>query len=253
MRGLHGSVDSANIRGVGKHDNAVAICAYRTPQSRLTMSHSRMQPENQDVMPVSRACDRRFDLDRRRRVDEMSLEEMRRELLTSEVTGLPNRRAFEEAGASPAIALSDLDGLKALNNYGYAVGDAVLRAKADALLAAGLDAYHDKGDEFLCRAVDTDELQARLECARTILRNRWIQVQLATGTTLRVCGADFSYGIGPTLGDAETRLRSQKMEREARGELARGELCHILVSAEQLRSEDIHPDCPSLTVTSVTV
>jgi GGDEF domain-containing protein len=227
--------------------------ALRRSPKLLIMNHSKIQSRNQDLTPVIRACDRRFDLGRRRRVAEMSLEEMRLELLTSEVTGLPNRRAFEEAGTSPAIALSDLDGLKALNNYGYAVGDAILKAKADALLTAGLDAYHDKGDEFLCRAVDPDELPARLEGARTILRNRSIQVQLANGTTLRVCGADFSYGVGTTVEDAETRLRSQKMQREARGELARGELCQILVAAEELHSEVIHADCPSHTVTSVTV
>jgi GGDEF domain-containing protein len=210
-------------------------------------------PTGAEHVTVTPITDRRFNLERRRRVAEMSLEEMRRYLLTSEVTGLPNRRAFEEAGISTAIALSDLDGLKALNNYGYAVGDAILRAKADALLAAGLDAYHDKGDEFLCRSVDSDELNARLECARTILRNQSIQVQLANGTTLRVCGADFSYGVGTTLEEAETRLRSQKMEREARGELSRGELCQILVAAEELHSEVIHADSPSGTVTSVTV
>jgi GGDEF domain-containing protein len=45
----------------------------------------------------------------------MSPEEMRRELLTSEVTELLNRRAFDEAGTAPAVAMSDVDGLKALN------------------------------------------------------------------------------------------------------------------------------------------
>lgn len=212
-----------------------------------------MQSSNQDPAPLTRARDRRFDLERRRRVAEMSLEEMRRQLLTSEVTGLPNRRAFDEAGASPFFALSDLDGLKALNKYGYAVGDAILRAKAEALLDARLDAYHDKGDEFLCRAVDAGELQARLECARMTLRNRWIQVQLANGTTLRVCGADFSYGVGTTLEDAETRLRYQKLEREDRGELARGELCQMIVAAEELHTEVSHTDCASSSVTSVIV
>lgn len=217
------------------------------------MEGTRGMPAGTEDVRVTPTPDRRFNLERRRRVAEMSLEEMRRELLTSEVTGLPNRRAFEEAGTSTAIALSDLDGLKALNNYGYAVGDAILRAKAEALLSAGLEAYHDKGDEFLCRSIDADELQARLECARTILRNRSIQVQLANGTTLCVRGADFSYGVGTTLEDAETRLRSQKMQREARGELARGELCQILVATEEPRSEVIRADCPSRAVTFVTV
>jgi GGDEF domain-containing protein len=77
--------------------------------------------------------ERRVALKKRRRVAEMSPQEMRRELLTSEVTGLPNRRAFDEAGAASAVAMSDVDGLKALNRYGYQAGNAVLRAKAEAL------------------------------------------------------------------------------------------------------------------------
>jgi PleD family two-component response regulator len=48
--------------------------------------------------------ERRVALDKRRRVAEMSPEEMQREPLTSEVTGLPNRRAFDEAGVAPAVA-----------------------------------------------------------------------------------------------------------------------------------------------------
>ena len=38
--------------------------------------------------------------------------------------------------------MSDLDGLKALNKYGYEVGNAILKAKAEALRESGLDAYH---------------------------------------------------------------------------------------------------------------
>lgn len=79
-----------------------------------------------------------------------------------------------------------------------------------------------------------DELRARLECARTNLRHRSIRVQLANGTTLRIRGADFSYGIGRTSEEAETCLRSHKTERETRGEVARGQLCGITVSAELL-------------------
>lgn len=95
--------------------------------------------------PKSPKGDRRVDLEKRRSVSEMSPAELLRELLTSEVTGLPNRRAFDEAGAALAIAMCDVDGLKALNDeYGYDSGNALLKAKADALLEAGLEAYHDK-------------------------------------------------------------------------------------------------------------
>jgi diguanylate cyclase len=179
------------------------------------------------------AGERRVALGKRRRVAEMSLEEMRRELLTSEVTGLPNRRAFDEAGAAFAVAMSDVDGLKALNRYGYDAGNAVLKAKADALREAGLEAYHDKGDEFLCRGNHTEELLAKLERARGILRDHTIVVERADGSTLSITGADFSYGVGKNLNEAEFGLKRHKAEREGRGEIARGELRRITIKTEE--------------------
>jgi GGDEF domain-containing protein len=188
-------------------------------------------------MTESQTCptptiERRFAFERRRRVAEMSDDEMRRALLTSEVTGLPNRRAFEEKGPAIAVAISDVDGLKALNKYGYTVGDAILAAKAEALREAGLEAYHDKGDEFLSRGLDAKELAARLECSRSLLRNRTIAVSRSDGTILRIEGADFSYGIGRNLEEAELSLRNHKAEREARGEVSRGQLCGISIRSE---------------------
>jgi GGDEF domain-containing protein len=169
------------------------------------------------------AGDRRVALAERRRVAEMSPEEMQRELLTSEVTGLPNRRAFDEARAALAVAMSDVDGLKAVNKYGYETGNAVLKAKADALREAGLEAYHDKGDEFLCRSSDINDLQANLERARAILRDRTIIVERADGSALSVTGADFSYGVGKDIDEAEFGLKSHKAEREGRGIIIRTE------------------------------
>jgi GGDEF domain-containing protein len=180
-----------------------------------------------------RVRERRVALKERRRVAEMSPEEMRRELLTSEVTGLPNRRAFDEAGTASAVAMSDVDGLKALNKYGYQVGNAVLRAKADALREAGLEAYHDKGDEFLCRGNHVKGVLAKLERARAILRDRTIVVEQPDGGSLSVTGADFSYGVGKDLNEAESDLRSHKAEREGRGEIARGKLCGISMKTEE--------------------
>ena len=178
------------------------------------------------------ARERRVALEKRRRVAEMSPEEMRRELLTSGVTGLPNRRAFDEAGSANAVAMSDVDGLKALNDFGYEVGNAVLKAKADALREAHLEAYHDKGDEFLCRGNHVKELVDKLERARTILRYCTIVVERADGSALSVTGTDFSYGVGKDIGEAESNLRKFKAEREGRGEIARGELRGINIMKE---------------------
>jgi len=178
--------------------------------------------------------ERRVALEKRRRVAEMSPEELLREVLTSEVTGLPNRRAFDEADVALAFAMSDVDGLKALNDkYGYDAGNALLKAKADALREAGLEAYHDKGDEFLCRGNNMKELQANLERARAILRNLTVVVERTDGGTIRFAGADFSYGVGKNIDEAEFELKSHKAERKARGELKRGELRGITIKREK--------------------
>ena len=177
---------------------------------------------------ASAASERRQDQARRARVAEMTPEAMRRELLTSEKTGLPNRRAYDEAQrARPAaaVAMSDADGLKALNDrFGYAAGDALLRAKAEALREAGIEAYHDKGDEFLYRGQSPEALARGLEQARKTLKNRVIEVTVADGAVRRFKGADFSYGTGTDEAAAEAALKQHKGAREAAGERARGEL-----------------------------
>ena len=101
---------------------------------------------------------------------------------------------------------------------------------------AGLEAYHDKGDEFLCRGSQIKELVAKLERARATLRDRLIVVERADGSTLSVTGADFSYGVGNDIDEAEFGLKSHKAERESRGEIARGELRGITIEIEKNRT-----------------
>jgi GGDEF domain-containing protein/2'-5' RNA ligase len=185
--------------------------------------------------------ERRQDVAERKRVTEMSPEEMKKELLSSHVVDLPNRRAFDEAQHEPAkaVAMSDADGLKALNDkFGYAAGDEMLRAKGQALKDAGLDAFHSQGDEFLYRGQSREELQSKLEKARDILRGKLITVTLADGTQKQFKGADFSYGHGSDLAEAESGLKTNKSEREARGERARGELRGITETRPEGREED---------------
>jgi len=103
--------------------------------------------------------DRRTDHVTRKRVAEMTADEMRRALLTDHKTGLPNRRAFDESEPSPNVALSDVNGLKALNDrFGYEAGDILIQRFADVLVSVGLDVYHDKGDEFICKGKSFHEL-----------------------------------------------------------------------------------------------
>lgn len=193
----------------------------------------RNQPEQnqpQEIAPsdrrgIDRGGDRRENVEQRKRVGEMSPEEMKRALLTNDVTGLPNRRAFDEAPDRGAVGMSDADGLKAFNDrFGYENGNTLLRAKAEALKEAGLEAYHEKGDEFLHRGKSPEEVKQKLEKAREILRSRVIEVKMSDGSVEHYKGADFSYGAGTNTAEAEAGLHQHKEGREARGERARGEL-----------------------------
>ena len=97
------------------------------------------------------------------------------------LTGLGNRRAFEETlGAELArvrrvpaplsLALLDLDGLKRINDhYGHLEGDACLRQVATALqmgVRASDRAYRWAGDEFAVLFPHTTAEDAALVCER---------------------------------------------------------------------------------------
>ena len=155
--------------------------------------------------------ERRTDHVTRKRVSEMTPEEMRQALLVSDKTGLPNKRAFDEGRLSPWVAMSDLNGLKALNDeFGYSAGDILIRRFADVLAGVGLDAYHDKGDEFVFKGESSQELNEKLSQAQSLLRNEPFAVCGMDGRITSVPGADFCFGIGTNLEEAERSLKYQK-------------------------------------------
>ncbi len=155
--------------------------------------------------------ERRIDRARRKRVSEMSPEELREALLVSEKTGLPNRRAFDEQEPSPWVAMCDVNGLKALNDgFGYSAGDILISNLAEVLTTVEADAYHDKGDEFLCRGNSYKELNQKLSQAQRLLQGQPFAVCGMDGRITRVPGADFCFGIGTNLREAEQSLKHQK-------------------------------------------
>jgi len=159
--------------------------------------------------------ERRVDFERRKRVSEMSPEELRRALLISEKTGLPNRRAFEEAPPSPYMAMVDVNGLKALNDkFGYAAGDILINRLAEVLVSVQLDTYHDKGDEFLCKGQSFRELNSKLAQAQQLLEDEPFAVPSVHDRMTTINGASFCFGIGTNMMEAERSLKNQKELRK---------------------------------------
>ncbi|WP_315759825.1 GGDEF domain-containing protein [Sphingomonas sp. Y38-1Y] len=127
-----------------------------------------------------------------------ALEEARGDALSDPLTGLPNRRAFEEtfaarmaAGEQLCIAVCDVDHFKLVNDrFGHGVGDRVLRAIAVALGEAceGQFVARYGGEEFailfdggVARAIATID-EARIKIARKRLRVRESDAVIGTVT-----------------------------------------------------------------------
>src|SRR5258707_11194551 len=132
-------------------------------------------------------------------------------LLISALTGLPNRQAFDEGKASPFVAIAAVDQMRAFDDfYGHIAGDALLRRLAKILISVGLDAYHHRGDEFLCKGESRQELNAKLSQARQIFREPF-QVY-AAGRVQTMEGTDFSFGIGTSPEEEEAALNHARRE-----------------------------------------
>lgn len=170
-------------------------------------------------------ADRRTDLERRKRISEMSQEEMRRELLTNPVTGIPNRRAFEESKPKSVKVSIDVDSLKWVNdNMGHENGDRMLRDVAQALQAQAGDSFevfHVSGDEFIAHGDSDVIVNESIQRAREILKSAEIEYTTQDGTQFIAKGIGFSYGTGANLEEADQGLRADKEQREANHERAR--------------------------------
>jgi diguanylate cyclase (GGDEF)-like protein len=162
-------------------------------------------------------------------------EEAKRQARADALTGLGNRRAFDErldraieaardAGKPLSVIVSDLDGFKEINDsYGHLNGDEVLRSAASAMRAAVRDhdaCYRWGGDEFavLLPGVDQESAEKvadRISASVVALCTRpdGDPQTLAWGT------AELAPGMAASdlLASADLALMTRKHQRQAGG------------------------------------
>ena len=167
---------------------------------------------------------RRKDIALRRKVSEMSLDEMRTALLIDAKTGLFNDRAYAEHDKQPVQVVIDLDSLKWINDVmGHDSGDTAIIAMGKALARHSDQAYRlsSGGDEFAVQANSNDEADRIMRRVTKTLSTAEVTAVMPDGTTIKKTGVNFSYGYGPTLKQADTALAASKSQREAAGQRAR--------------------------------
>ena len=170
-------------------------------------------------LEATQPIDRRQDGGLRTRVDQMTPAQMKAALLTHELTGIPNRRAYEDSVKKPAQASVDVDSLKWINdNAGHEGGDQMLKAVAQALHeASGGNAYHISGDEFVVQGDTPEQAQRALADAQERLAGATLTFEHPDGRTVQLKGIGVSHGIGQTLEQADADLGRSKSAREQSG------------------------------------
>lgn len=162
--------------------------------------------------------DRRKDVANRKRIDQMSVDELRKEILIDSLTGLGNRRAYEESVKLPVQVSIDADALKWVNdNMGHEVGDDMLALIGEALGDHTSDAYHVSGDEYIAQFNEQGEADSVMQAVQDILNQVEVKATLPNGDVIVKKGVGFSYGTGKTLSEAENGLQKNKQAREEAG------------------------------------
>lgn len=174
--------------------------------------------DDEELLRYARGpAERRIDEVTRKSVSLMTPEERAKLLLTSEKTGIPNERAFNEAQTKAAAPVTQLDGqgLKWINdNIGDDAGDALLRIIAKKMRDVGMDAYHAEGDTFLARNATPEQI-ANL---KTAMEGAIVRVERDGKILKEYKGFGFSHGTGK---DRNAAHEAMKLDKEA--QLARGE------------------------------
>lgn len=191
-----------------KNERILLHCKYGISRSPAFLAAFMVES---GISPSLEEAKARISVHRRVQPAALTVEQVKPVLLISALTGLPNRQAFDEGKASPFVAIADVDLMRIFNDcYGHIAGDALLRRLAKILISVGLDAYHHRGDEFLCKGESRQELSAKLSQARQIFREAF-QVY-AEGRVQTIEGTDFSFGIGTSPGEQEAALNHARKE-----------------------------------------
>jgi len=196
-----------------------------------------------DVDIEAGKVDRRIDTARRKTVEEMSTEEMRKELLVNPLTGIPNRRAIvevmqtaKEEGKPKSVVFLDADSLKTINDLGgHAAGDALLQALADSIKEVEPKlGGHISGDEFIILADNAEEAKVKTDKLDKILANKEIVFALENGDEYTYSGLGASYGIAETIEEADRKMGLHKIEREKAGtRVSRGAVSYTHLRAHE--------------------
>lgn len=193
-----------------------------TPDTSIEFDYLRDQIKQQHIEARRRPAeaegvaepDRRKDLERRRRYENMPLDELIDLIHTDNLTGLGNQRSFEEMlPHAGAVGVVDADSLGGVNdNISHSAGDQLIKAIALALENTGAEVYRTGGDEFHILGDNPGQIAAHINKAKLELAHQVIE-----DPNGKLTGINITTGVGATKADADRVMELSKKERKAAG------------------------------------
>lgn len=163
--------------------------------------------------------ERRSNPEARKRIADMTVEEARKELATSELTGGKNRRAYEDAPKLPVQVFLDANNLKWVNDtMGHAAGDDVIKAMHKALAKHTDEVYHLSGDEYVVQAKTEKQAKKIMADVQEELAKVKMEVTGKDGQIISKQGIGIGFGLGKTLDAADKAMQADKAAQEASGQ-----------------------------------
>lgn len=157
-----------------------------------------------------------------KRTDEMTLDEAREALRTSDKNVLRNERAYNEDERLEHQAFFDVDDFKNLNDkLTYAGGDLVIDEIGRIMAEEAIDAvipYHLHGDEFIIQSNDEQALTDYSNRVQSKIKSLVLKYNHPNGSLIEHTGIGVSYGVGSTKEQAESRLKADKKRRQQSGQ-----------------------------------
>lgn len=157
---------------------------------------------------------------------DMELAELRRLRITSPLTGLPNKVAFDgdtHLGLN-AIGAMDMDGLGWFNkHWGHEAADEVLRyagQRMQRIQGNGVRLYHRSGDEFALRAKSKAEARRAARKLQKDLASATVKVTAYVDgkrQTRTIHGIGITFGLGESYEEADYHANKSKEDRERSG------------------------------------
>jgi N12 class adenine-specific DNA methylase/GGDEF domain-containing protein len=202
-----------------------------------------VEPQHSTEQPERRTAEHRVSVERKN-IDEMSdeekkreIEELRQERRSSELTGLPNKKAFYEDSVKMSeshqhVGFADVDDFKPFNTIlGEdnvdarvlpVIGEAFARA-ATKEPGGSIKVYHRSGDEFWFRAEDKAAIARVVDRVNAALKDAVFTAEAPDGTIHEKRGAGLSHGTGRDTKSAEHNAKygthaGSKPSRKAAGQ-----------------------------------